>query len=97
MLAVEELYRQEIRSLPAADRLQLLALIAQELVVVQVRTTRRITELRGLGKEIWQDIDAQQYVDALRNEWDTSVCPMHCRLPRPLPPVVRPFSQTMGD
>ena len=46
MLAVEELYRQEIRSLPAADRLQLLALIAQELVVVQVRTTRRITELR---------------------------------------------------
>lgn len=72
MLAVEELYKQEIRSLPAADRLQLLALIAQELVVVQVRTTRRITELRGLGKEIWQDIDAQQYVDALRNEWDTS-------------------------
>lgn len=73
MLAVKELYEQEIRTLPAADRLQLLALIAQELATVQVEATRRITELRGLGKEMWRDIDAQQYVDALRDEWDDSV------------------------
>jgi len=31
---------------------------------------RSILELRGLGKEIWQGIDAQEYVDQLRNEWD---------------------------
>jgi hypothetical protein len=73
MLAVKELYEQEIRTLPAADRLQLLALIAQELATVQVEATRRITELRGLGKEMWRDVDAQQYVDALRDEWDDSV------------------------
>jgi hypothetical protein len=31
---------------------------------------RRLSELRGLGKEIWQGIDAQEYVDQLRDEWD---------------------------
>ena len=31
---------------------------------------RRLSELRGLGKEIWQGIDAQAYVDRLRDEWD---------------------------
>ena len=31
---------------------------------------RRLSELRGLGKEIWAGIDAQEYVDQLRNEWD---------------------------
>lgn len=31
---------------------------------------RRLSELRGLGKEIWQGIDAQEYVNRLRSEWD---------------------------
>jgi hypothetical protein len=31
---------------------------------------RSIMELHGLGAEIWQNIDAQSYVDELRNEWD---------------------------
>jgi hypothetical protein len=29
-----------------------------------------ILELAGLGAEIWKDIDAQEYVDQLRSEWD---------------------------
>ncbi|MEA1908832.1 MAG: hypothetical protein U9N43_07380 [Euryarchaeota archaeon] len=29
-----------------------------------------ILELQGLGKEIWQDIDAQKYVDRERASWD---------------------------
>ena len=29
-----------------------------------------ILELRGLGKEIWEGIDAQEYVNQLRSEWD---------------------------
>ena len=32
--------------------------------------TRRITELKGLGKEIWQDIDVQKYVDEERDSWN---------------------------
>lgn len=33
-------------------------------------TSRRLTELRGLGKEIWEGVDAQEYVNQLRDEWD---------------------------
>lgn len=31
---------------------------------------RDIMELHGLGKEIWEGIDAQEYVNQLRSEWD---------------------------
>ncbi len=30
----------------------------------------QLTELRGLGKEIWTGVDAQAYVNELRDEWD---------------------------
>lgn len=32
-------------------------------------TQRHVTELRGLGKEIWQDQDAQEYVNHERDSW----------------------------
>ncbi len=28
-----------------------------------------VTELKGLGKEIWKDIDAQEYVNRERDSW----------------------------
>jgi hypothetical protein len=31
---------------------------------------RSLLELEGLGAEIWQGIDAQDYVNELRKEWD---------------------------
>lgn len=31
---------------------------------------RQLTELRGLGKEVWAGIDAQEYVNEMRDEWD---------------------------
>lgn len=34
------------------------------------RRKRQLTELRGLGKEIWAGIDAQEYVNEMRDEWD---------------------------
>ena len=36
------------------------------------RATADLMELKGLGKEIWQGIDAQQYVEELRREWERS-------------------------
>jgi hypothetical protein len=32
-----------------------------------------LTEPRGLGKEIWEGIDAQGYVDRLRGPWPDEV------------------------
>jgi hypothetical protein len=27
-------------------------------------------DARGLGKEIWEGVDVDRYIDGLRNEWD---------------------------
>ena len=70
MILVEDLYQQQIRPLPAAHRLQLISRIAEDLASDVPAAKRRITEFRGLGKEIWQDVDVQQYVDDLRDEWE---------------------------
>jgi hypothetical protein len=31
--------------------------------------SRRITEIRGLGKDTWKRIDAQDYVNSERDSW----------------------------
>jgi tripartite-type tricarboxylate transporter receptor subunit TctC len=31
---------------------------------------RHITEMRGLGKELWQGIDSQAYLNAERDSWE---------------------------
>lgn len=70
MVDVEVLYQEQIRELPAQVRLQLLALIAQDLATPKGGKQKRISDFQGVGKEIWQGIDAQEYVNQLRREWD---------------------------
>ena len=36
----------------------------------QAPQARRITEMRGLGKELWQGIDPQDYLNAERDSWE---------------------------
>jgi tripartite-type tricarboxylate transporter receptor subunit TctC len=31
---------------------------------------RHITEMRGLGKDLWEEIDSQEYLNAERDSWD---------------------------
>jgi hypothetical protein len=68
------IYEKHIKSLAPVERLELLALIARELAaeetVAPSEPLHSILELDGLGKEIWEGIDAQEYVNALRDEWD---------------------------
>jgi hypothetical protein len=62
---------EEIRALPIETRKQLITVIVDSLTesdpVVRPHSLR---ELRGLGKEIWSGIDAQEYVNQERDEWD---------------------------
>jgi plasmid stability protein len=49
--------------------------VAQEVIHLLERATaapevHSIRELRGLGKELWGDIDPVAHVDAERREWD---------------------------
>jgi hypothetical protein len=70
VMSLEELYEQVIKPLSAEERLKLIVMTAQELSRSEPPTEapkRSITDLHGLGKEIWQGIDAQKFVDELRN------------------------------
>jgi hypothetical protein len=74
---VEEIYQQQLRSLSTEDRLRLIAMLARDLAVSSAQPVageqppkHSVLELEGLGAEIWDGIDAQEYVDRLRQEWD---------------------------
>jgi len=57
--------------LAPADQLRLLEELAALLRhKVAAQKKHSITELKGLGKEIWQGIDAQEYIDRERASWD---------------------------
>jgi hypothetical protein len=60
-----------IQRLTLADQLRLLeelaALVRRQ---VTIQTRRSILELQGLGKEIWQGVDAQEYIDRERASWN---------------------------
>jgi hypothetical protein len=71
MQTVEEIYQQYIKPLPDKDKLRLIAKVSNDLAETEIEKPKRsIMELHGLGKEIWKGIDAQEYVNELRNEWD---------------------------
>lgn len=62
---------QQVQLLEPADQLRLLeelAAIIRRQAALQTR--RSILELRGLGKEIWKNVDAQKYVDQERASWN---------------------------
>jgi hypothetical protein len=63
---------QQAKTLSAEERKELVKLLVDSLAMPETvpRRQRRLSELRGLGKEIWEGIDAQQYVNQLRREWD---------------------------
>ncbi len=71
---IETIYQLHIKPLSPDEQIKLLAKIAEELAngkdTKEPTKKRSIMELHGLGAEIWEGIDAQEYVDELRNEWE---------------------------
>ncbi|MCC7208976.1 MAG: hypothetical protein IT323_16825 [Anaerolineae bacterium] len=61
---------KEIRALPVEDQKRLMKLMVDLLAQPVEKPTRRrsLRELRGLGKEIWAGVDAQEYIDRQRDE-----------------------------
>ena len=63
--------RRQIENLTPDEQLRLLeelaAIVRQR---ITPKTKRSIMELEGLGKEIWQGIDAQEYVNRERDSWN---------------------------
>jgi hypothetical protein len=70
-MTIAEILHQA-KTLSPQERKELVKLLVDSLDVPDAipRQQRRLSELRGLGKEIWEGIDAQEYVNRLRSEWD---------------------------
>lgn len=61
---------KEAKVLSLHDRKELVKLLVDTFEVEQAPRKHRLSELRGLGKEIWEGIDTQEYLNQLRDEWD---------------------------
>jgi len=75
-ITVEQLYQRYIEPIPVTEQLQLIALVTKKLATQSKSLEDKklsLLELEGLGAEIWKDIDAQKYVDELREEWDNRI------------------------
>ncbi len=70
-MSVQEMI-QEAQTLSSDEIKELMKVLIDLMPSADVETQKKhsIVELRGLGKEIWQGIDAQEYVNKLRDEWD---------------------------
>lgn len=62
---------QQVQQLTPAKQLRLLEDVAA-LVRQQISQSKHnIFELEGLGKELWQGIDAQAYINQERESWNS--------------------------
>jgi hypothetical protein len=60
-----------VQQLPLSEQLQLIEKLAALIHHhVPSQPKRSILELQGLGKAIWSDLDAQQYVEQERASWN---------------------------
>jgi hypothetical protein len=60
-----------VESLSRAEQLRLMSELAEYLrAQAASESSVSILKLQGLGKEIWQGIDAQEYVDRERAAWN---------------------------
>jgi hypothetical protein len=72
MMSLQQVLR-EAESLSRDEQSQLIKLLLDKVLSssdAQPSKIRSLRELRGLGKEIWEGIDAQTYINQQRDEWD---------------------------
>jgi hypothetical protein len=71
-MTVAEIMKQAT-ALSVQERKELVKLLVDSLDVTDPDAPpaeHSILELAGLGAEIWEGIDVQEYIDQLRSEWD---------------------------
>lgn len=66
---VEKIYK-EISSFSRSEKISLLLKLVLEIYDAQDSNRKLdIYNIKGIGKEIWKDIDAQEYVNKERSLW----------------------------
>ncbi len=62
---------EQAKALSRQERKELMKLLVDTLDDSEDEITEHsILELAGLGQEIWEGVDPQEYVNQLRKEWD---------------------------
>ncbi len=73
-ITIEDIYCEHIRPRSRVDRLRLIELASRDLAAEEptdgTKKKRSLLELRGLGAEHFPKMDAQEYVNMIRAEWD---------------------------
>lgn len=72
-MTIDEIYQSEIKSLSQHERLLLMELLARDLAheaPPSLKPRSNIFQLRGLGKEIWKDVNVKEYIKKSREERD---------------------------
>jgi hypothetical protein len=70
VLSANEVYELYVKRLPPDERKRLAEIITRAIEPSTQQGKRSLLELKGLGAEIWEGVDAQEYVNELRKEWD---------------------------
>jgi hypothetical protein len=65
-----ETLMDEVRALSVEERKQLVMAILDSLTAQPPKKKRSLLELEGLGEDIWEGVDAQEYINELHREWD---------------------------
>jgi hypothetical protein len=69
--STKNIYDDQIKPLPCEQQVQLLDILRSELENGDDNgQPHSVLELHGLGKEIWQGVDGDEYVKKLRDEWE---------------------------
>jgi len=71
-MSLQEVLR-EAESLSREEQSQLIKLLLDRVLPssnAEPSKAHSLRELRGLGKEIWEGVDAQEYINQQRDEWD---------------------------
>ncbi len=76
-MTIHDLYDRQIKRRSYRERLRIAQWILKDLAREEIPSEpetkgprRSLLELEGLGAEIWEGVDAQDYVDELRSEWE---------------------------
>lgn len=67
---ITEAILKQIRDLPRSEQEEIVAEIQKQLAQTGRPHKRSILELRGLGKEIWEGVNVDEYLREERESWD---------------------------
>ena len=68
MNTASKLYK-EISQLTGAEKKALLLRLVNDLRADEKEKSHSIFEIRGVGRNLWKDVDAQDYVSSERDSW----------------------------